>query len=411
MFADDAVREAARHLLEGCSSCRALLDPRSAAILAREPERALAAILRAHRREKALHLEASLRFAKLGAESVETAPRRMRGFAGVLTLLYLSRFARVHAKSLQIPYALFARLLADQLDPREHGERQVADLRCDAALLLAQGYCFGQQFERADQAIGWAATAFVRGFQRPQLKALLLDTWAMIHFVQGRHEKAWRSICAAMAIHEELGDRDSQAITLARMSLQRSFAGQTEEAIKLMREARLSLDEERFPAIYFSTIHRQAKLLVALGRFREARILLWTNLGRYSAYGGELDQAERTSLEGVINDGLGNLDAAVRDLSEAAVRFLDLNDSYAVALTSLDLAAVLMDKKQPEDALECADVAIRTFQLLEISEEAHAALLVLKETFDRQLADSDLLRRTARYMRELHPEARFLPER
>ena len=196
------------------------------------------------------------------------------------------------------------------------------------------------------------------------------------------------------------------------MSLQRTYAGQTEEAIKLMREARLGLDEERYPDIFLTTIHRQVKLLVSIGRLREARILLWTNLGRYVAYGGELDQVERTSLEGVINSGLGNLFAAERDLLDAAIGFADMNDGYGAALTSLELAVVFQEQGRPADSLECANIAIETFQVLEIPEEAHAALLVLKEAFDRQLADGDLLRRTARYMRELRhtPEARFLPE-
>lgn len=410
---DDKVLETARHVLAGCGSCRAMLDPRSAAILGGEPERAVSSILRAHRRQKALRQEAAERFLAQGAESVETAPRRLRGVAGVVTLLQLSRVARMKVPSLHIPFALFARLLAEQLDPREHGERQVADFRCEAALELAQGYCTDAQLQRADQAVGWAAAAFLQGFQRPLLKAQLLDIWASIDLAQGRPEKAWQGICALMAIYREIGDRDLQAITLFRMSLLQSLAGRTEEAIKLMREARLGLDEERFPAFYFDTIRRQLSLMVSIGSFREARILLWTNLGRYAAYGDQQDQVERTSLEGVINDGLGKSIEAERDLIEAAIGFADLKDAYGVALTSLDLAAVLHDQGRPEDTLGLANIAINTFQLLEIPEEAHAALLVLKEAFDRKLADGDLLRRTARYMRGLghSPEARFLPER
>lgn len=412
VYSDDQVRAASQHVLAGCSSCRALLDPRAAAILSGDPEPAVAAILRAHRRRQALLLEAVRRFAHQGAESVETAPRRLRGITGVVALLSLSSIARESAKSLQISYALFAGLLAHQLDPREHGERQVADFRCRAALDLAQGYCFAEQFERSDQAIGWAAAAFPQGFQRPRLKALLLTTWAIIDAAQGRPEKASRAIHAVLAIYQEIGDRDNHAITLGLMSLHQAFAGQPDEAVKLLREARLGLDEKRYPAIYLNTIHRQVKLLVLIGRLREARILLWTNLGRYAAYGGEKDQVERTALEGVINSGLGNLFAAERDLLDAALGFADLESAYNMALTSLDLAAVFRDQGRLDDSRECADIAIATFQVLEIAEEAHAALLVLKEAFARGLADSDLLRRTARYMRELShtPEARFLPE-
>lgn len=389
-----------------------MLDPRSAAILGGEPERAVSAILRAHRRQMALLQEAGERFAKQGAESVETAPSRLRGVAGVVSLINLSRLAREKARSLRISYALFARLLADQLDPREHGERQVADFRCHAALYLAQGYLFDLQLERANQAIGWAAASFLEGFQRPRIKALILDTWALIDAAQGRHEKARQGICAALAIYREIGDLDCQAITLARMSLQECFAGKAEEAIKLMHEARLGLDEERYPAIYLTTLHKQVKLLVTIGRYREARILLWTHLGHYAAYGGEEDQVELTSLQGAINAGLGKLYAAERDLIEAGIGFADLEMAYNMALTSLDLAAVFQDQGRPDDALECASIAIETFQVLEIPEEAHAALLVLKEAFDRHLVDGDLLRRTARYMRELSltAEARFLPE-
>jgi hypothetical protein len=78
-----------------------------------------------------------------------------------------------------------------------------------------------------------------------------------------------------------------------------------------------SLDESRDPVLYLQAIHNEVYLLVDLERYPEARLLLWSNLGRYERHGGMIDRLKLRGLWGLINAGMGKLDEAARHDSTA----------------------------------------------------------------------------------------------
>ena len=80
-----------------------------------------------------------------------------------------------------------------------------------------------------------------------------------------------------------------------------------------------------------------------------------------SAYGG---------IEGRIDAGLGNLCGAEAAFREVKRDYEEIGRPYLASISALDLSAVLLAQKRPDEAKEVAFAAAKVFHALGIEREA-----------------------------------------
>lgn len=349
-----------------------------------------------------------------GIDGFLSAPPRLRGVAGCEALRDLGREMRFLDPEMSAACVACAELLASRLRPGEIGERELGDFRCEMALELVFSWIDLKQTAAAEAALARAAECFLKGTRGAALKGKLLDTWTVLHGSQGDFDKARQAARAALALYEQAGERHFQGRVLYRMSILEERSGneeKMEESLRLVSEALARLDAATEPDLYLSAVHQQATCLVDLERYREARIRLFESLGHYRQHGDEVDELQRAVLEGLSNAGLGKLDAAERDLVTALFGVWGAGLGYMFGLLALDLCAVYFDQGRADEARAGALKVIPVFQCLPLPAGGQKAMLFLEMALQDDLADADLLRRAARYMRELQhdPDARFRP--
>lgn len=309
-----------------------------------------------------------------------------------------------------------ADLLASQLQPGELGERELEDFRCEMALDLVWSWMDLKRTADAEEAFARAAWCLSKGTRNPALKGKLLDTWAVLHGTRGDFDKARQAAQAALALYEQTGERHDQGRILLRMSIIEDGGigeGKKEASLQLVNAALSRLDAAAEPDLYLTAVHRQAICLVDLGRFREARVRLFESLGHLREHGHEGHDILRSTLNGQINVGIGNLDAAERDLFDGLLGFWRAGAGlgYVFGLLALDLCAVYYDQGRHEEARAGGLKIVEVFRSLSLPAGGQKAMLFLEMALEDGHADSDLLRRASRYMQELlnDPDARFRP--
>jgi tetratricopeptide (TPR) repeat protein len=414
-----------RHLLGGCRRCRAVVYPRAAQILSPEPpepsgkedaayDRAIdRAIATARRftREKALYDEALDLLQRRGPDGWLSAPPRLQGLAGYRALLDRSWALRHENPRHMVALARLATRVADGLDPRRLGERQVEDYRCRAWTELANAQRVANEYDRAVESLSEAIRHLARGTGSEELETRLLEVQATLDGHRCRYAEALDTLEVVAGIYRKRGDRHLAGRALVKQGMFKGYQGKSAEACELTRQGRGMLDEDRDPALYFHAIHNEVHLLIDLERYREARSLLWPNLRRYDEHGGTIDRLKLRGLWGLINAGLGKLDEAARDFEEERKGLLDAGLSYTAAVTGLDLAAVYLEQGRTAEAELVALEAALVFTQMDIPEQGHLAVLLLEKALDLRMATADLLRRTAKFLRRIEhdPEAVFDP--
>jgi hypothetical protein len=111
-----------------------------------------------------------------------------------------------------------------------------------------------------------------------------------------------------------------------------------------------------------------------------------------------------TWLEGLIAAGRGEADDAERLFREAQRSFLEMDLPYTAALASLDLAALWLRQGRTEETRNLVEELLATFRVLDIRREAIAALLMLREAFQKDRATLALLRTVASELQRLERE-------
>jgi len=188
----------------------------------------------------------------------------------------------------------------------------------------------------------------------------------------------------------------------------KAYHGESGEALDLTRRGREMLDENRDPVLYFHAVHNEVLALVDLESYPEARLLLWSNLGRYERHGATIDRLKLRGLWGLINVGLGKLDEAARDFEAERRGLQEEGLSYTAAVAGLDLAAVYFEQGRIAETEAVAFEALAVFQEMDIPEQGQLSVLVLRKALELRLATVDLLallRRTAKFLRRVEHDS------
>jgi tetratricopeptide (TPR) repeat protein len=407
---EERARDIVCHLVRGCERCRAWLAPHLAGLLgkAEPPERALpagesarydAALDRAfaaafqrveelarERRSEALGL-----ISGLPLDELPEVPPHLRGVPLFEALLERSWSLRHEDPEAMVRVAERARELAERLESGELTARPLADLQCRAWVELGNAYRVADHLAEAEQSLGRAAELYVGGSQDELLAARLFDVQASLWASCRRFDLARTALDLVFAIHRRRGNKHLAGRALISQGVYVGYQGESEEAIHLIERGVDLIDEDRDARLVHLAFHNQARLLLDCGRLREARIALWKAKARGMDAAGRINELKLRWLEGQINAGLGELERAETALLEVANGFEEAGLGYKAALASLELGAVMLRRARTGAAIERVLAAARVFLSLRIAREAAASVLLLRESFERQVADAALL--------------------
>lgn len=400
---------AVRHLFR-CPACRADVAPRAAELL--NPLAENPALPKDTAYEAALERAVDRAFSvvrQAAADPRGVDPRRLQGLEGYRALLARSWEVRRENPRQMVELARLATEVAAELDPRRYGERKVADWRARAWIELANGQRAANDYCGADASLAEAARHREQGSGGDLLRARFLDVKASLEGHRCHFAAAFEALDAVAEIHSRRGDEHMAGRALVSKGMFKGYAGDSAEAFELTRRGRGLLDEDRDPALYIQALHNEIGLLVDLGRFKEARSLLWLNLRRLQEQ-GRMGQIKLRGLWGLIHAGLGQLDEAARELEEARTELQAAGLSYTAAVGGLDLAAVYLQKGRSTEAERVIRESSRVFQSMSVPEQGHLAVLLLQKAFEQDIASASLIRRTARFLRRVEhdPKAALL---
>ncbi|MEA2562931.1 MAG: MalT-like region [Acidobacteriota bacterium] len=358
--------------------------------------------------EKDLYQEALRVIDTKGPFGILHGPARLRGLEGLRALLDRSWEQRRESPRVMVALARAATAVAEKLNSRGLEEHEVWDHRCRAWGELANAQRVANDYERAAESLAEALRHLVRGSRSEELEVRLMDIHASLEGHRCHFYEAFDILDIIADIHLKRGDHHLAGRALISKGLFKAYHGESGEALNLTRRGREMLDENRDPVLYFHAIHNEVLALVDLEHYAEARLLLWSNLGRYERHGGTIDRLKLRGLWGLINVGLGKLGEAARDFEAERRGLQEEGLSYTAAVTSLDLAAVYFEQGRIAETETVAFEALTVFQEMDIPEQGQLSVLVLRKALELRLATVDLLRllrTTAKFLRRVEHDS------
>jgi tetratricopeptide (TPR) repeat protein len=316
-------------------------------------------------------------------------------------LLACSRAKRHENVAATVQYAQLARLAAENLDPGRYGDGRAADTRARAWAELGNAYRIADDLAQAEQALAQARHHSETGTGDPLLAASIADLTASLRCHQRRFTEAFQLLDAAYSLYVDHGDRHRGGRTLISKGIYTGYAGEPEEALRLLSRGLLLIDRQREPALLAQAVHAFLWFKVDLGENDFARVLVRDLRWLYKQHGGEMDFLKLRWLEGRIAAGRGDLSRA--ELAFVAVRAGMAKErlTYHAALAGLDLAAVWFRQGRIGQIPPLVDEMLAAFKARGIAREAIAALLLLSDAYRHQTLSLGLIQRVGQILTQM----------
>jgi len=228
------------------------------------------------------------------------------------------------------------------------------------------------------------------------------------------------SLCRALRRWSEALQLLDRALALShspeatgRILLNKAFTheqmGDCEEAIAALERAASLVDGRRNPRQPCVLRFNLGVNLCHLGRHAEAAVLVAEAREIATALRNDLDLVRVLWLEARVEAGLGRRAEAIAALRQVRADFAVRELPYDAALTSLDLAILLLEEGHNAEARELAEEMVAIFENLEVYREALAAVGIFQRAVEQEAATAELGRRLLRYLeRARHdPDLRF----
>ncbi|MBV8201588.1 MAG: hypothetical protein JOZ15_13285 [Acidobacteria bacterium] len=339
----------------------------------------------------------------------ELDSRRLRGLLRVETLLAAAwdlRYSDPHEMVRISELALFA---TERLEKARYGRAELADARARAWAELANANRVTDDHFRAEQAMALAVSWQRRGSGDPWLLARIADLMASLLADQRRFADAGELLDKVHQFYRRMGNFHLAGRALISRGIFTGYDNQPRRALALLVQGVELIDVDQDSSLAVSAVHAILINLVECGRYRQARIQLWRSRPLFARHGGQLWRLRLQWLEGRIHLGLGDLARAEREFTATRAGYATAGSPYKAALVALDLAAVWLRQGKTRQLRALVEEMIGTFRALRIAREAVAALLILRETCDRDEATVDRLRTVAMLLTELERQPQRRP--
>lgn len=188
------------------------------------------------------------------------------------------------------------------------------------------------------------------------------------------------------------------------------LAGQYEDAIEVLKEAKPMIDHKREPRLPCVLQFNWTVAYLHLDRYREAGMLL-PLVEALTDPGNELDGVRLRWLQGRTWAGLGRRQEALAALSQVREYFLSEQIAYDFAVVSVELGTLYLEQGRARPVRDLADQMLWIFEGQGIHKKALEALALFCHAAKEEEAQADWTRRLVKYLyRAQHdPNLRFEP--
>lgn len=309
-----------------------------------------------------------------------------------------------------VKFANAAVQVAQDLDPAIHGAQKVADYQARAWGELANAHRAADEHWEAQRAFGKAFQFLSRGTDDRRLKAHLHGLQSSLLGDQREFALAFNSLDLTITIYQRLKDSHSAGRALIKKAIYTHYSGRSEDALVINQQALALIDEKRDPHLPVVALQNRLTFLVACGRYKDAKILLFKNRHKIS-HGGRILATKVHWLGGQISYGMSDYETAESTFQEVKEVFEAEGLGFAAALVSLEIAMAQMRLGNYAEAKEGTIKAAAVFAALNIHREVLGAVGLLRDAFLYDKASVDLVEYVVSFIRkwEINPEARFLP--
>lgn len=264
---------------------------------------------------------------------------------------------------------------------RVHGDLTAADL----AFARAQGH--------------WAAGegADVGEFLNP---AQVFNFEASLRREQRRLPEAHALIDQALAIAS--GEIRPRLLTNKAKIFEE--AGQHEQALAILAEARSLLTGQSEPRLARIVETNCVLLLCRLERYQEADALVPTVRQMTMTSGGELDRVRFRWIQGTVAAGLGWTQEALAHLEAVREEFIRREIPYDAALVTLEIAGLHLQEGRTAEVKRLACEVVAICQSNKVHREALAAVQLFREAAEREAVDQEAIRELLGYLQRAQRE-------
>lgn len=303
-------------------------------------------------------------------------------------LLEASRLASRTRPADAVEIVELAIAVADRLDSKKFGRQRIANLLAAALGELGNAKRLASDFPGARQAFdeSWRILQ-EEGSNNPVDRARLLSLEASYLNDLGEFETAEAALEDTLDLYRQVGDTHLQGRTLFQMG---DTAGHLDpdRGLAYIRRALPLLDAAREPRIELCAWHDLAWYLNDAGEPDEALAVLEQARPFYARFPDSHTQLRLHWLEGRIASNLGELAEAESVLQQVWDEFRARNLHHELVLLSIDLAEVLVKKRETDRAAELVGQCYPILESWGLHRDALAAWLFFQQTLARhQIGD------------------------
>ena len=339
-----------------------------------------------------------------GPEHLFLAEISLTGRGVLEALLGRSWAIRFHSPQEMVRAAEAAVLVAETFDPREHGEREVADLRARAEGELANAYRAADNLLEAELGFGRAYALFGQGTGDRRLRVRLLELESSLLGTQREYALALERLKTVSGVYQDLGEPHLAGRALITRGLYASYGGNTELAVASTEEGLAQIDSRRDPGLFMNAKHNQLLFLVDDGRAQQAKRVLFESR-RNLFYDERITALRLRWIEGRIFYGLRELLSAEIAFREVKAGMVAAEMSFHAAITTLDLAAVLLRQGRVEEAEAEVIAAGLIFREKRILREYLGSIIYLEDCFRMKSIQPETIEEVVKYLRAREVEA------
>jgi len=279
-----------------------------------------------------------------------------------------------------------------QFPTGEHDARLQADLQARGLAYLSNALRMRSDLLEADEIMSQAQQHLDLGSRDPLEEARILELKASLRKDQLRFNEAIPLLNRAISKYRSVGESHREGRALLTLAEIHRMSGMPSLGIEALETSTSLLDRSREPRLLLCVRHNLAFCLSDEERYLEAHSVFESAQPLYDQYPDLWTQHRRAWVEGRIQRGLGQLEAAEERLTWAQRGFVEQEIAYDAALVSLDLAAVYAEQGRTGDLKELAAHMLPIFQSRDIHREALAALAWFRQAVERETATASVVR-------------------
>lgn len=192
-------------------------------------------------------------------------------------------------------------------------------------------------------------------------------------------QEAERLLLRAILLYGMLGETILRARTEVQLSPVYYDQGKVAEAIQVAGNAAEALSIEDNSVLYLLARFNLARGLEAHGEPVQAQVVLDDEAALQGEYLDPQMKLRVTWLRGKIDLALGRPDEAVEKLEAARKGFIEVGIGYDVAMVSLELALLLLDRGETARVKQIAQEAFQVFSSQAVHREAFSSLKLFRD--------------------------------